>query len=160
MFLSTSAFLALAFFPLLLLAAPHHSPCQVSFNGYQLSSPRISHHDIHDIPHLLVTIADSLPKGLTFHRIIDESSPELPDIIPAAVTVTVPTSAALGGADSFIAVGQLKSHHVWSLAQKNVPSVLQHMASMVERTRLDVSVAQGRPVVVYIAMPGFAVTPF
>jgi len=144
------------------LAAPAlsvpNSPCTISFNGFQLSNFHLNPYTVKDVPNLLAAVADGLPRGLALHRLFDgEAVQDLPDIVPAAVTVSIPSS--LYGTNDYIAVGQLKSDDVWSAARKEAPGVLHHLAGTVEKTRLNVLAAYGRPVSVYISMPGFAISP-
>ncbi|KAA1467927.1 hypothetical protein DENSPDRAFT_833102 [Dentipellis sp. KUC8613] len=141
-----------------------HSPCSVSFNGFELHNIPLNPYEIHDVPHLLTFLADTLPEGLGLHRAFDDFDPDTeelphdyPTIVPAAVTVTIPSSVT--GANDFIAVGQLKSHDLWNAAASEAPGVLRHLAGMVEKTRLNILAAYGRPTYVYISMPGFAIGP-
>ncbi|TFY71488.1 hypothetical protein EVG20_g1515 [Dentipellis fragilis] len=141
-----------------------HSLCSVSFNGYELHNIPLNPYEIHDVPHLLAFLADTLPEGLILYRVFDdfdvdseEPPRNYPTIVPAAITVTVPSSVS--SANDFIAVGQLKSHDLWNAAASEAPGVLRHLAGMVEKTRLNILAADGRPTYVYISMPGFGIGP-
>ncbi|KAI0068329.1 hypothetical protein BV25DRAFT_1818723 [Artomyces pyxidatus] len=142
------------------LAAPPvvpDSPCTISFNGYQLSPTLINPYEVHDVPKLLSTVAELLPDGFAIHRTADgELTPELPGVVPAAVTVTIPSS--ISATNDFTAVAQIKADDVWSAAQRKTSGVLHHLAGTVERTPLNVFAAYGRPLYVYISVPGFAIT--
>jgi len=140
-------------------AAAPTAPCAVSFNGYELITHHLNPHDVHDVPSLMLILAGVLPRGFTLHRLFDgEAAHELPDIVAAAVTVTVPSSTS--GTEDFIAVGQLRSSEVWKAAQHDMAGVFHHLAGSVEKTRINALTANGRPLSVYISMPGYAISPY
>ncbi|KAI0051665.1 hypothetical protein FA95DRAFT_1554187 [Auriscalpium vulgare] len=138
------------------------SPCTVSFNGFPLPSTLdLSPYDIQDVHHLLASVADLLPEGYVVRRVpgaLDASSDAPPeDFIPAAITVTIPSSVSKS--NDFIAVGQVNAQEVWSAARSEPSGVLHHLVGVVEKTPLNFFAAYGRPSYVHVSLPGLAIVP-